>query len=151
MLLTTPKGIITLYIVSFILLRQDLYGACGKGGKLPTKPLLLFLLSPTQMNYIFQSPLQSGVTRCSHSHTGGLWHAFPPSVFQVWSQQEPPWKDGVRMVCVCVCLVAQSCLTLCNPMDCSLPGSSAQEDSPGKNCWSGLPFPSPRDLPNPGF
>ena len=33
-------------------------------------------------------------------------------------------------VCVCVCariracLVAQSCLTLCNPMDCSLPGSS---------------------------
>ena len=26
-------------------------------------------------------------------------------------------------MCVCV-LVAQSCLTLCNPMDCSLPGSS---------------------------
>ena len=26
-------------------------------------------------------------------------------------------------VCVCVlCLVAQLCLTLCNPMDCSLPG-----------------------------
>ena len=25
---------------------------------------------------------------------------------------------------VCVCLVAQSCLTLCNPMDCSPPDSS---------------------------
>ena len=31
-------------------------------------------------------------------------------------------------VCVCVCmLVAQSCPTLCNPMDCSLPGSSVHE------------------------
>ena len=27
-------------------------------------------------------------------------------------------------VCVSMCLVSQSCLTLCNPMDCSLPGSS---------------------------
>ena len=27
-------------------------------------------------------------------------------------------------VCVCVCEVAQSCLTLCDPVDCSLPGSS---------------------------
>ena len=27
----------------------------------------------------------------------------------------------------------QSCLTLCDPMDCSLPGFSIHEDSPGKN------------------
>ena len=27
-------------------------------------------------------------------------------------------------VCVCVCLVPKSCLTLCDPMDCSQPGSS---------------------------
>ena len=26
--------------------------------------------------------------------------------------------------CMCMCLVAQSCLTLCDPMDCSPPGSS---------------------------
>ena len=32
-----------------------------------------------------------------------------------------------------VCLVAQSCPTLCNPMDYSLPGSSVHGDSPGKN------------------
>ena len=32
-----------------------------------------------------------------------------------------------------VCLVTQSCLTLCDPMDCSPPGSSVHEDSPGKN------------------
>ena len=30
-------------------------------------------------------------------------------------------------------LLLQSCLTLCNLMDCSLQGSSVHEDSPGKN------------------
>ena len=45
-------------------------------------------------------------------------------------------------VCVCVCvLVAQSCLTLCNLMDCSPPGSSV----PGipqarKPEWVAMPF-----------
>ena len=32
-----------------------------------------------------------------------------------------------------LCSVAQSCLTLCNPMDCSPPGFSVHGDSPGKN------------------
>ena len=32
-----------------------------------------------------------------------------------------------------MCLVTQSCPILCNPMDCSPPGSSVHEDSPGKN------------------
>ena len=32
-----------------------------------------------------------------------------------------------------LCLVIQSCLILCNPMDCSPPGFSVHEDSPGKN------------------
>ena len=36
-----------------------------------------------------------------------------------------------------LCLVAQSCLTLCNPLDCSLPGSSVYGDSPGKNTGVG--------------
>ena len=40
-------------------------------------------------------------------------------------------------VCAVLCLVAQSCPTLCNPMDCSLPGSSIHEDSPGKNTGVG--------------
>ena len=34
-------------------------------------------------------------------------------------------------------LVAQSCLILCNPMDCSPPGSSVHGDSPGKNTGVG--------------
>ena len=44
-------------------------------------------------------------------------------------------------------MCAQLCLTLCNPMDCSLLsiGFSRQ------GYWSGLPFHSPRDLPDPGI
>ena len=40
------------------------------------------------------------------------------------------------------------CLTLCSPKDYILPGSSA----PGflqQQYWSGFPFPTPGDLPNP--
>ena len=37
------------------------------------------------------------------------------------------------LVCAVLSLVAQSCLTLCNRMDCSPPGSSVHGDSPGKN------------------
>ena len=36
-----------------------------------------------------------------------------------------------------LCLVAPSCLTLCNPVDCSPPGSSVHGDSPGKNIGVG--------------
>ena len=36
-----------------------------------------------------------------------------------------------------MCLVAQSCPTLWDPMDCSLPGSSVHGDSPGKNTGVG--------------
>ena len=48
-------------------------------------------------------------------------------------------------------LVAQSCLTLCNPMDCSPPGSSVHGISPRQEYWSGVLLPFPRDLPNPGI
>ena len=34
-------------------------------------------------------------------------------------------------------LIAQACLTLCDPMDCSPPGSSVHGDCPGKNTGVG--------------
>ena len=49
-----------------------------------------------------------------------------------------------------LCSVAQSCLTLCNPMDCSPQGSSVLEIFQPEY-WSGLPFPHPEDLPDPGI
>ena len=38
-----------------------------------------------------------------------------------------------KVLSYAVCSVAQSCPTLCNPVDCSLPGSSVHGDSPDKN------------------
>ena len=42
------------------------------------------------------------------------------------------------------------CPPLCNPMDCSPPGFSVHGFS-RQEYWSGLPLPSPGDLPNPGI
>ena len=47
-------------------------------------------------------------------------------------------------------LLAQLCPTLCNPTDCSPPGFSVHGILQAKY-WSGLPFPSPGDLSNPGI
>ena len=37
----------------------------------------------------------------------------------------------------------------CDPMDCSLPGSSESMGFSRQEYWSGLPFPSPGGLPDP--
>ena len=54
-----------------------------------------------------------------------------------------------------MCLVAQSCPTLCDPMDCSPPGSSIHGDSPGKNtgvgCHALLQGIFPTQVLNPGL
>ena len=46
--------------------------------------------------------------------------------------------------------IAQLCPTLCDPKDCSLPGSSVHMIQQQKY-WSWLPFPSPGDPPEPGI
>ena len=51
--------------------------------------------------------------------------------------------------CVCVC-VPQMCLTLCDPMDHSPPGSSVHGFS-REEYWSRWPFLSLGDLPDPGI
>ena len=58
-------------------------------------------------------------------------------------------KEDNQGVC-CVCLVAQSCPILCNPMDDSLPGSSVHGDSARKNTGMGCHAHLQGTLPNPG-
>ena len=64
---------------------------------------------------------------------GGV--VFPPCYLK-WSESEVK--------------ITQSCLTLCNPVDCSIPHSSVHGIFQAR-IWSGLPFPFPGHLPNPGI
>ena len=73
--------------------------------------------------------------------------------FTDWTTREVPWgailfiqvkillrfqSIFMSIVYACMCSKSfQSCLTLCDPMNCCPPGSSVHEDSPGKNTGVG--------------
>ena len=54
-------------------------------------------------------------------------------------------------VCMRAWVCAQSHLTLCDPMDCSLLGSSVHGIFQARRILDWLPFPPPGDGPNPGI
>ena len=56
---------------------------------------------------------------------------------------------GIYKCCMSICSESQFCLTLRNPMDCSLPGFSVHGFS-RQEYWSGLPCPPPGVIPNLG-
>ena len=67
------------------------------------------------------------------------------------------FRINVYMYSICICmyesvkvLVDQSCLTLCDPIECSLPGSSVHGIL-RKEYWSGQPFLSLGFLPDQGI
>ena len=65
--------------------------------------------------------------------------------WETWQMSVPwPKSESVKV------LVTQLCLILCDSVDCSTPGSSVHGILQAR-IWSGLPFPSPGDLPNPGI
>ena len=68
-----------------------------------------------------------------------------------WERTVPPLLGYPHLLFLSMkVLVAQSCPTLCNPRDFGLPGSLSMGFS-RQEYWSGLPFPSPGDLPNAGL
>ena len=86
------------------------------------------------------------------------------STFHSWSKRTRP-LDQIKYITdsyhvilaqtkvaavVVVVLVAQLCPTFCDPMDCSPPGSFVHGFS-RQEYRSGLPFPSPGDLPDSGI
>ena len=58
-------------------------------------------------------------------------------------QTPRPWCGGSGG------LVAESCLTLCNSMDCIVRQTPLSTELSRQEYWSGLPFPSPGDLSDP--
>ena len=91
------------------------------------------------------NPWVEPTSPASHALAGGFFTTAPPR-----KPLSPLHKPILN--CAVLCLVAQLCLTLCSPMDCSPTGSSVNGDSPGVNtgvgCHSLLQGSSqPRDGP----
>ena len=78
----------------------------------------------------------------------------PVLLSKEWAINKPTFEEIFSVICA-VYLITQSCPILCNPMDCSLPGSSVHLDSPGKNtttgCHSFLQGIFPTQGSNPGL
>ena len=55
----------------------------------------------------------------------------------IWPQFNPLVVPTSPVYIHVLCWVTQLCLTLCDPMDCSLPGSSVHGDSPSKDTGVG--------------
>ena len=57
----------------------------------------------------------------------------PTSVPEAWQMLSSLFLTTAWEERVMLCLVVQSCPALCDPMNCSPPGSSVPGESPGKN------------------
>ena len=70
-------------------------------------------------------------------HTNTFTQMFIAALFittQKWTQLTSSLVDElINKMCYVLCLVTQSCPTLCDLMDCSPPGSPVHGGSPGKN------------------
>ena len=74
----------------------------------------------------------------------------PASLGSLMTEMPSPEEAFVSLCC---CSVGQSCPTLCDPMDCSPPGSwfLGPRGFSRQEYQSGLPCLPPGDLPNPGI
>jgi len=80
----------------------------------------------------------------------GRGHKTGKGDIQQMSPGDVTYSMAIIVNCACSCSIAKSCLTLCDPTDCSPPGSSVH-GIPRQEYWNGLPCPPPEDLPHPGI
>ena len=68
---------------------------------------------------------------------------------RVWSCPGKDLEFRVHLQCECVQLLLRP--TLCDPMDYIACQAPLSMEFSRQECWSGLPFPFPGDLPDPGI
>ena len=119
------------------------------------------------MDYSPQAPLSMGLSW--HEYWSGVPSSSPGHLPDPGMESTPPPPPSLAAdslplshqgrsvsipwvtVTACLCeLLLHSCLTLGDPMNCSLTGSSVHGLS-RQEYWSGLPFPLPGDLPISGI
>ena len=88
--------------------------------------------------------MQSNVVMGDNLYLKGYWTLYVNSVciyqkviFYWWDDILSVVMETIFFFIINMCLVTQSCPTLCNQMDCSPAGSSVHGDSPGKNTGVG--------------
>ena len=88
--------------------------------------------------------MQSNVVMGDNLYLKGYWTLYVNSVciyqkviFYWWDDILSVVMETIFFFIINMCLVTQSCPTLCNQMDCSPAGSSVHGDSPGKNSGVG--------------
>ena len=103
--------------------------------------------------------LRPAVNRVTGKSGSALGQAYAASAFSLRSLlyhtngSRPTYRrlrDHTRQNQAVSAEVGQSCLTLCNPMDCVAHQAPPSAELARQENWSGLPFPSPGDLPDPG-
>ena len=73
-------------------------------------------------------------------------HVHPPTAWVLF-----PSGMAASSILSEVSEIPQSCPTLCHPMDSSLHQAPPSMGFSRQEYWSGLPFPSPGNLPDPGI
>ena len=88
--------------------------------------------------------MQSNIVMGDNLYLKGYWTLYVNSVciyqkviFYWWDDILSAVMETIFFIIINMCLVTQSCPTLCNQMDCSPAGSSVHGDSPGKNTGVG--------------
>ena len=90
--------------------------------------------------FIIWIQARSGVAHFHKKHpVHSFWHKVVPYIPETMKSETvvKQWK--------------QSCLTLCDPMDCSLAHAPPSMGFCRQEYWSGLPCPPPGDLAHPGI